>query len=133
MTWKPDGYSSVSPYLIVRDAEATLRFLEAVFDATRLQVHHRVEGGGIEHAEARIDETVVMMGEMPDAGEAHVHVYVPGAGATFAKAVRAGGTVVQELRRSGDGDHRGGVADGNGAVWWISTQDTDRDGSDAVA
>jgi uncharacterized glyoxalase superfamily protein PhnB len=133
MTWKPDGYSSVSPYLIVRDAEATLRFLEAVFDATRLRVHHRVEGGGIEHAEARIDETVVMMGEMPDAGEAHVDVYVPGAGATFAKAVRAGGTVVQELRRSGDGDHRGGVADGNGAVWWISTQDTDRDGSDAVA
>jgi uncharacterized glyoxalase superfamily protein PhnB len=121
------------PYLIVRDAEATLRFLEAVFDATRLRVHHRVEGGGIEHAEARIDDTVVMMGEMPDAGEAHVHVYVPDASATFAKAIRAGGTVVQELRRTGDGDHRGGVADGNGPVWWIPTQDEGGGRSDAMA
>jgi uncharacterized glyoxalase superfamily protein PhnB len=132
MTWKPDGYASVSRYLIVRDAEAMLRFLEAVFGATRLRVHRRTEGDGIEHAEARIDDALVMMGEMPDAGEAHVHVYVPDAGAAFAKAVRAGGTVVQELCRSGDGD-RGGVADGNGGVWWISTQDTHRDGSDAVA
>ena len=42
------------------------------------------------------------------------------------EAIAVGGTVVQELRRAGDGDHRGGVADGNGIVWWISTQDRDR-------
>lgn len=127
MSWKPAGYTSASPYLIVRDAEATLRFLEAVFSATRLRVHHRKDGAGIEHAEARIDDTVIMMGEMPDAGEAHVHVYVADAEATFAKAVDAGAQLVQELGRSGDGDYRGGVADGNGAVWWISTQEEVRE------
>ncbi|KAA0916622.1 VOC family protein [Aquicoccus porphyridii] len=123
MTWKPAGYSSVSPYLIVHDAEATLRFLETVFSATRLRVHPRKDGTGIKHAEARVDDTVIMMGEMPDAGETHVHVYVADAEKTFADAIHAGGQIVQELKRSGDGDYRGGIADGNGAVWWISTQD----------
>lgn len=132
MSWKPSGYSSVSPYLMVRDAEAALRFLEAAFSASRLRVHYRADGIGIEHAEARIDDTVVMMGEVPDAGEAHVHVYVVDAEASFAKAVAAGGTVVQDLRRSGDGDYRGGVADGNGTVWWISTQEEDRQEPDEV-
>ena len=125
MTWKPESYTSVSPYLMVRDAEATLRFLEAVFGATRLRVHLREDGPGIAHAEARIDDSVIMMGEVPEAGEAHVHVYVRDADATFARALAAGGTEVQPLSRSGDGDYRGGVADGNGAVWWISTQDED--------
>lgn len=123
MTWKPDSYTSVSPYLLVCDAEATLRFVETVFGAARLRVHHRENGQGIAHAEARIDDSVIMMGEVADACEAHVHVYVPDAVAAFQRALSAGGTVVQDLRRSGDGDHRGGIADGNGIVWWISTQD----------
>lgn len=123
MTWKPEDYCSVSPYLIVRDAEATLRFVETVFGATRLRVHHRENGQGIEHAEARIDDSVIMMGEVPEASEAHIHVYVPDAAAAFERGLSAGGTVVQPLRRSGDGDHRGGIADGNGIVWWISTQE----------
>lgn len=118
---------------VMRHAPDATSGVEAVFGATRLRVHARAEGGGIEHAEARIDDTVVMMGEMPEAGEAHVHVDVPDAEATFAKAVEAGGTIVQELRRSSDGEHRGGVADGNGRVWWISTQDEYGDGSGALA
>ena len=123
MTWKPVGYPSASPYLLVRDAERTLVFLERVFGATRLRVMPSADGRGINHAEARLDDSVVMMGEMPDAPDAHVHVYVADADAAFARAEAAGGTVVQPLRRSGDGDYRGGIADGNGAVWWISTQE----------
>ena len=45
---------------------------------------------------------------------------------SFLEAISAGGTVVQDLRRAGDGDHRGGVADGNGILWWSSTQEDDR-------
>lgn len=124
MQWKPKNYSTVSPYLIVRDAEATLQFLESVFGGTRLRVHAREDGPGIAHAEALIDDSVVMMGEMPEAGEANVHVYVSDADAVFEKAINAGGQIVQEMTRSGDGDYRGGVADGNGTVWWISTQES---------
>lgn len=124
MQWKPKYYSTVSPYLIVRDAEAALQFLENVFGATRLRVHVREDGRGIAHAEALIDDSVVMMGEMPEAGEANVHVYVSDADAVFERAIHAGAQIVQEMTRSGDGDYRGGVADGNGTVWWISTQES---------
>ncbi|MEJ6393480.1 VOC family protein [Gymnodinialimonas sp. 2305UL16-5] len=116
----------------MRDAETTLRFLETVFDATRLRVHQRDSGSGVEHAEARIDGNAIMMGEVPEAAEAHVHVYVPDAEAAFERALSAGRKVVQELRRSGDGDHRGGIADGNGIVWWISTQEEYRDGAGEI-
>jgi len=123
MTWKPKNYSTISPYLMLRDAEKTLQFMEAVFAATRLRLHPRENGPGVAHAEARIDDSIIMMGEVPDASEAHIHVYVPNAEETFAKAVAEGGKVVQDLTRSGDGDYRGGIADGNGIVWWISTQE----------
>ena len=123
MAWKPDGYTAVSPYLLVRDAEHTLRFLEAVFDAERLRIHPRENGEGIMHAEARVDDSVIMMGEVPEAGEAHVHIYVPDADATFDKALSAGGQVIQPMKRSGDGDYRGGIADGNGVIWWIAAQE----------
>lgn len=125
MSWKAEGYSSVSPYLIVQDAERALAFMEAVFDARRIQVIPR-EGGGTMHAEAWIDDTVVMLGEAPgggaaDASDINVHVCVPDAVATFDRARAAGGTVVQEPGRGPDGDMRGGISDGNGTTWWIST------------
>ncbi|PZO67875.1 MAG: hypothetical protein DI498_02570 [Paracoccus denitrificans] len=122
MRWKPDAYPDVSPYLLVKDAERTLQFLEAAFGAHRLRIIPRDDGQGLMHAEARIGDSVVMMGETPDAVPAHIHVYVPDADAAFAKAIAAGGLVVQPLTESGDGDRRGGILDESGTTWWISTQ-----------
>ena len=123
MSFKPTGYNSVSPYLIVRDAEKTLAFGQQVFDAERLRVIASEDGAGIMHAEMRIDDTVVMMGEQSTGADTHIHVYVADVEAAFARARKAGASVVQELARKGDGDYRGGVADGNGTVWWLSQQD----------
>lgn len=119
MTWKPEGYPSLSPYLMVRDAEAVLGFAEAVFGGTRLQVIPSAQGG-ILHAEMRLDDSVVMMGEVKQAGDAHVHLYLPDVEAAFDRAVAAGGTVVQPLTDKGDGDMRGGVSDGHGCTWWMA-------------
>lgn len=123
MAYKPAGYTSTAPYLIVRDANRTLAFVEAVFGAQRLRVIPRENGQGIAHAEARIDDTVIMMGEQPDGPDSHVHVYLPDVEAAFERAITAGGSVVQPLERHGDGDLRGGVNDGNGVVWWLARQD----------
>lgn len=127
MGYKPEGYTSAAPYLLVRDAQATLDFLRAVFDAESLRIipcPPALDGtpGGIMHAEARIDDTVVMIGETPDGPSAHVHVYVPDARASFARAKAAGGAVVQEPERKEDGDLRGGVRDANGTTWWVATE-----------
>ncbi len=119
--YKPDSYSDVSPYLIVDDAAATIKFLKAVFDARELRTH-RNKDGGIIHAEARIGDSVVMMGEMPGAPQAHVHIYCADAPAAFERALAAGGQLVQPFEAKDDGDCRGGVRDENGVTWWIASQ-----------
>ncbi|MEL6913446.1 MAG: VOC family protein [Pseudomonadota bacterium] len=124
MAYKPAGYTDVAPYLIVGDIEATLGFLEAAFGATRLRVFHRPDGSPM-HAEARIGDTVVMMGqETAQAAhvQAHVHVYVPDVRAVFEAALAAGATEVQAPRDQGDGDLRAGLRDREGITWWPSTQ-----------
>lgn len=123
MTYKPTGYSSVSPYVLVRDAERTLAFLKEVFGAERLRVIAGEENAGIMHAEARVEDSVIMMGETAEGPDAHVHVYVEDVETAFARAKKARGSVVQELERKGDGDYRGGINDGNGVIWWLSQRD----------
>jgi uncharacterized glyoxalase superfamily protein PhnB len=122
MAFKPEGYNSASPYLIVKDARRTIAFLEAAFDG-ELMRSFPTNTGGIMHAEVKVDDTVIMMGEGDETEKSGVHVYVLDADATFKRAVAAGGTVIQEVIAKGDGDRRGGVADPNGIIWWMATQE----------
>lgn len=125
MNYKPDGYTSVSPYLIVTDADATLRFLSDVFNATELRRIPRASGG-VMHSETRIDDTVLMIADdfSPDwpAVPSHVHIYVPDVDATYQRALAAGAVSVQEPCQKSDEDKRGGVKDAGGTTWWIATK-----------
>jgi PhnB protein len=121
---KPDGYSTVSPYLVVSGAQRVIDFLKETFDATPLR-RYDMPDGSILHAEMRIGNTVVMLG---DAGgewrpvPAFLHVYVDDVDATYQRALAAGGLSVQEPQRKGDDpDRRGGVKDPGGNTWWIAT------------
>lgn len=123
--WKPDGYSTVSPYLVAAGARQVVDFLRATFGATELR-RYDAPDGSIVHAEVRIGDTVVMLG---DAGESwpaapcHVHVYVEDVDAVFDEAVAAGGVPVEEpTQKEGEPERRGGVEDPAGNTWWISTQ-----------
>jgi PhnB protein len=122
--YKPDGYSSVSPYLIVRGAADTIAFLIQVFDAVELRRFPDPEGR-IMHAEVRIGDSVVMIADGNDAWPplpANVHIYVPDVDATYQRALAAGGTSVQEPVQKQDEDKRGGVKDAGGTSWWIATK-----------
>jgi uncharacterized glyoxalase superfamily protein PhnB len=118
MTWKPAGYTSLSPYLIVDDAEATLAFAEAAFGAERLR-EFRNDSGAIVHAELRVDDTVLMVGQMPGGPDATLHLYVPDPDATVTRALDAGATLAEAVRDHADGDRRGGVRDPNGPTWFL--------------
>jgi len=118
--YKPAGHPSVSPYLVVDDAEAALEFIRRVFGAEPSLVH-RTDAGAIGHAEVRIDDSVVMLGQMAGGPKAHLHVYVADVDATFQRAVEAGGQVVQAVMEKGDGDRRGSIADACGTTWWLAT------------
>jgi PhnB protein len=122
--WKPEGYNSVSPYLIVSDARATLEFLRAVFGAEPLRMIPR-DNGSLMHAEVRIGDSVVMFADAVEgwpAVSAYVHVYVPDVDASYRRALDAGGTSVAEPVQKGDADKRGGVTDPGGTTWWLATQ-----------
>lgn len=120
--YKPEGYGDVAPYLIVADARAALEFVAGVFAAETLHTHES-EDGSIVHAETRIGDSIVMMGQMPGGPEAHIHVYCEDPDGAFSRAVAAGATVVQDVQVKGDGDRRGGVKDGNGTTWWIARKE----------
>ncbi|MDJ0895268.1 MAG: VOC family protein [Alphaproteobacteria bacterium] len=123
-SFKPEGYNSVSPYLVVNGAEATIKFLERAFDAVELRRFAKPDGM-IFHAEVRIDDTVVMIADAGDDASSrptHVHVYVPDVDATYRRALEAGGTSVQEPVKKDDPDKRGGVRDAGGTTWWIGTK-----------
>ena len=121
---KPEGYPTVSAYLVVAGAQKVIDFAKRVFDATEQRRYDGPEGG-VRHAELKIGDSVVMLG---DAGEqcppmpAFLHVYVENVDATYRRALEAGGVPVQEPVQKGDEDKRGGVRDPGGITWWIATQ-----------
>jgi uncharacterized glyoxalase superfamily protein PhnB len=125
VSWKPQDYSSVSPYLITRDAAGVISFLTSVLGATPLR-RYEMDDGSIMHAEVRVDDTVVMLGEAGaewPAQPSHVHVYVSDVDEVYARALAAGAEAVQApRRREGDPDRRGGVKDPGGNTWWFATQ-----------
>lgn len=124
VSFKPEGYTSVAPYLVVKDAEHTIQFLEQVFGAQRLRCHTAPEGR-VMHAEVRIDDTVVMLADGAegwDATPAHVHVYVRDVDETFRRAIAAGATAIRAPVKGDDEDKRGGFMDAGGTSWWVGTR-----------
>ena len=121
---KPDGYTTVSPYLIVDGASATIEFVRKAFGAVELR-RFPDPTGKVVHAEVRIDDTVVMIADGTNGWPplpTHVHVYVPDVDATYRHALEAGATSVQEPQKKQDADKRGGVKDAGGTTWWIATK-----------
>lgn len=123
--WKPQSHSSVSPYLVVSGAQKVIDFAKAVFGATELR-RYDMPDGSIMHAEIRIGDTVVMLGdggpEFP-AFASLIHVYVEEVDRIYERALQAGATPVEAPRtRDGDPDKRGSVKDPCGNTWAIATQ-----------
>lgn len=124
MTFKPDGYNSASPYLLVDGAQATIDFLVAVFDAKQLRM---IPGGDgkLKHGEVRIDDTVLMLADAIEGWPpvpSYVHIYVADVNATYTRALKAGATPIQEPVRKDDADKRGGFRDAGGTTWWVAQQ-----------
>jgi len=127
----PDGYHSVTPYLIVRGAAKAIDFYKAAFGAVEL---FRMPGpdGKVAHAEIKIGDSPVMLADEhpqmgavgPQAGvrpPGGLMIYIPDVDAVFAKAVAAGATVQKPLQNQFYGDRSCTVTDPFGHTWTIST------------
>jgi PhnB protein len=118
----PEGYSTVTPYLCVVEAARLIEFLKQAFAA---KVIVRMDGpdGSVMHAEVKIGDSMVMIGQVPAerATRAMLHLYLPDADATYKKALAAGATSVREMADQFYGDRTGGVRDAFGNDWYIAT------------
>ena len=123
--FKPSGYPSVSPYLVVDGAQKMIDFLAATFGA-RQRRRYDLPDGSIMHVEIMIDDSIVMIGDASEefpANKLLIHVYVADVDAVFKKALAAGATAVQEpQQKKDDPDRRGVFTDFAGNTWAVGTQ-----------
>ena len=119
----PDGYNTVTPYLMIPQAAKFIEFMSTVFGAKTVEQIMRPDGK-IGHTEIRIGGSMIMLSE---ASEEHpatpvmLHVYVEDVDAAFERAVKAGGTVVSKPANQFYGDRSGGVKEPCGNTIWIAT------------
>lgn len=123
-TWKPEGYRSVTPYLIVNGADRLIDFLREVFDAELLE-RHTDENGIVRHAACRVGDSIVELGggsndQFPPMRNA-LHVYVEDADAVYARALKAGAHSLYPPQDHDYGERSGGVEDPFGNHWYIAT------------
>jgi PhnB protein len=119
----PKGYRSVTPYLMVDDAVKLVEFMKTAFNATETERMTRPDGR-IAHAEVRIGDSMVMLGEARGdwkAMPATIYLYVPDVDATYKRALAAGGVSIMEPANQFYGDRHGAVKDPTGNLWWIAT------------
>ena len=119
-----DGFGTVTPYLVTEDADLLLDFILDTFDATILERMDRPDGS-VMHVEARIGESMVMIGEPREGDQpmpTSLFVYVEDCDEVFSQALEAGGTIVmQPTTMPQAGARYGGVEDPTGNIWWIAT------------
>jgi uncharacterized glyoxalase superfamily protein PhnB len=119
----PDGYGTVTPYLLVEDADGMLDYLERAFGA-RVLGRHEGADGRVMHAVAQIGDSRIMLGQSSDEWPAFstmLHLYVEDADAVHRRAIEAGGTSIRDPRDEFYGDRSGGLTDPWGNQWWIAT------------
>ena len=118
----PDGYHTVTPYLIGKGAAQLIDFWKEAFGA---QETFRMPGPeGIMHAELRIGDSAVMMSDaMAEFGPmpTMIHLYVEDVDAVYERALKAGGVSTQKPENQFWGDRAGAVKDAFGNQWWIAT------------
>ena len=131
----PEGYHSVTPYLIVRGGARAIDFYTKAFGASEL---FRMEGPGgtLGHAEIQIGDSRVMLAdEHPEMGAqspesiggsaVHLMIYVDDADAVFKRAIAAGAKETRPMRDEFYGDRTGNLLDPFGHCWTISTHKED--------
>ena len=130
----PEGYHSVTPYLVIDGAAAAIDYYKEAFGATEL---FRMEHGGkIGHAEIKIGDSPIMLAdEYPDLGHVSpkklggspvgIMIYVEDVDTIYKRAIAKGGVEVKPLQDQFYGDRSGALKDPFGHLWTIATHRED--------
>ena len=126
----PDGYSVITPYLIVDDAAGFIDFLSEAFGGVeRLRIP--MPGGTIGHAEVEINGAVIMVSDVAGTDfqttRSLIHHLVEDVDFAYKRAIEAGATSIAEPETQFFGDRMGHVLDPSGNRWVLSTHVEDVD------
>lgn len=127
----PEGYHSITPYLIIRGAAKALDFYQRAFKAVEL-FRMLAPDGRIGHAEIKIGDSIIMLAdEHPEMGAkgpescggspVRLMLYVENVDSIFAQAVEAGAMIERPLADQFYGDRTGGLTDPYGHIWYLAT------------
>ncbi|MDO9269150.1 MAG: VOC family protein [Methylobacter sp.] len=131
----PDGYHSITPYLMVKGASEAIEFYKRAFGATEIfRLSH--PNGQIGHAEIKIGDSSVMLADPCEQGafrtpqslggsSVALHIYVQDVDAQFAQAVSAGAKAVKPVFDQFYGDRTGTLQDPFGHIWFLATHKED--------
>jgi PhnB protein len=131
----PEGYHTVTPYLMFSGASAAIEFYKKALGASEVM---RLDdpSGRIHHAEIRIGDSCIMLAdEHPElqalspntigGSPVSLHVYVEDVDAAVDRAVKAGAKLVRPVADQFYGDRSGGIEDPFGYRWFIATHKED--------
>jgi PhnB protein len=127
----PDGYHSVTPFIVVKDGAKAVEFYREVFGAQVL-TRNDMPDGTIAHCELQIGNSIIQLGDVnpawgmaepdPENITASLVLYVEDCDAVYAKAVEASATVREEPAVFLTGDRYASIADPFGRRWSIMTR-----------
>jgi uncharacterized glyoxalase superfamily protein PhnB len=122
VSYKPEGYHTLTPYIVSLDVAGVIEFLKKTFDAKQ-RFASATPDGRIMHAEVQVGDSVLMLG---GASEQHpevpvmLYIYLPDVDATYERALAAGATSISPPADQFYGDRHAGVRYA-GSQWWIAT------------
>jgi PhnB protein len=127
----PDGYHTATPYLTLKDASEAIDFYKRAFGAVEI---FRMNGpdGRIAHAEIRIGDSPLMLGDESPCSEAKapeslhgttsgIFLYVDDVDASFKRALNAGARETAPLQNMFWGDRFGRLTDPFGHKWMLAS------------
>ena len=122
----PEGYATITPWVITDDTIAFIDFVCTVFGAQERfpPVYADESETRIAHAEVQIGDSVLMLFDRDKnwmLTPAFLNIYVEDCDAAHARAIAAGAVEVTPLSTNAWGDRGSRIRDPFGNLWWIQT------------
>lgn len=133
---KPDGFHSLTPYVVLKDSRRAIEFYRNAFGAEELFIMPGPDGKGVMHAEIRIGDSIIMMSdenphdpcksaESLGGSPISFYLYVEQVDEAFAQAINAGAISMMHVQEMFWGDRIGAVKDPFGHNWTLATHTRD--------
>jgi PhnB protein len=117
----PEGYHTITPYIVVKDARGFIEFMKKAFGAEEIQTSAG-DDGTVYNSELRIGTSMLMTADARDHAvkPSTLYLYLADPDQVYAQALKAGAKSICPMTDQFYGDRSGGVEDAWGVQWWLS-------------